>query len=554
MDEPTNLIAPSAPADLDDQRWQEARRRAAVIGPLASRLTVSQTDADAAGLELGLSTRTVYSLVRAWRRSGGSVPLLAPTRPPGGRGKYRTDPTVELIITEAIERYYLTAQKPRLSAVVKAIRRSCRVAGHKPPALNTVAARISALRPEQALAKREGGKAAHRLRAAPGSTPAARAPLDVIQIDHTSADIIVVEPTSRLPIGRPSLTIAIDEYSRCIVGICVTLEAPSATSVGLCLTHVATSKVHWLQKIGAACTWPMYGKPKRLFVDNGADFHSEGLRRGCEVHGITLDHRPIARPHYGGIVERVIGTAMRMIHELPGTTFSNVATSGAYNSDARAALTLSELEKWIALSICGPYHNEVHGTLREPPLARWQRGVKEFGDPVQAQNQRAFLIDFLPVVKRRIQRHGFVVDRIGYYCSALSPWIAEREHGEKFLIRRDPRDLSRIWVLDGKRNSYIEVPYRTLSNPPMTVWEHRAATKRLREEGRAKIDEHAIFKAVEQMRAISDGAIKNTRAARRNHVRRSHLKPNVAQKIPPPPALPDEGTDVARPFDDIEEW
>ena len=34
------------------------------------------------------------------------------------------------------------------------------------------------------------------------------------------------------------------------------------------------------------------------------------------------------QPHYGGIVERVIGTMMQLVHELPGTTFSNPAQRG----------------------------------------------------------------------------------------------------------------------------------------------------------------------------------------------------------------------------------
>jgi putative transposase len=387
---------------------------------------------------------------------------------------------------------------------------------------------------------------------AAGSTPEARAPLDVVQMDHTTIDAIVVDPVSRLPIGRPFLTIAIDEFSRCIVGLCVTLEAPSATSVGLCLTHVAMEKAPWLERIGANCAWPMCGKPKRLFVDNGADFHSEALHRGCEVHGIRLDFRP--RPHYGGIVERVIGTTMQLIHELPGTTFSNPKDRGEYDSDARSALTLTELEKWVAFAICGPYHQEVHGTLVQPPNAKWQSGIAEFGAPATVHSAQAFLVDFLPVLHRRIQRHGFVIDRIGYYARSLTPWIAARDHCGKFLIRSDPRDLSRIWVLDPKREVYLEVPYRTLSRPPITAWEHRAATKRLREEGRAQIDEGAIFKSIEQMRAITDDAVRRTRTARRNRVRRSHLRTAPGDI----PVLTIDSNvdraDAAKPFDDIEEW
>jgi hypothetical protein len=77
----------------------------------------------------------------------------------------------------------------------------------------------------------------------------------------------------------------------------------------------------------------------------------------------------------------------------------------------------------------------------------------------------------------------------------------------------------------------------------------------LREAGRAKIDEGAIFKAVEQMRAITDNAIRRSRAARRNHLRRSHLRVTVTPALPALDIDTDQSSaEVARPFDDIEEW
>lgn len=65
------------------------------------------------------------------------------------------------------------------------------------------------------------------------------------------------------------------------------------------------------------------------------------------------------RPHYGGIVERIIGTALQQIHELPGTTFSNPTERGQYDSEQMAALTLDELEKWLTLAVA-TYHGTVH--------------------------------------------------------------------------------------------------------------------------------------------------------------------------------------------------
>jgi putative transposase len=90
------------------------------------------------------------------------------------------------------------------------------------------------------------------------------------------------------------VTVAIDVASRCVVGLVVTLDAPSAMSVGLCLARTATGKQVWLEQLGVDAVWPMSGKPYELYVDYAAEFKSEALRRGCEQHGVALECRPPA--------------------------------------------------------------------------------------------------------------------------------------------------------------------------------------------------------------------------------------------------------------------
>ena len=114
-----------------------------------------------------------------------------------------------------------------------------------------------------------------------------------------------------------------------------------------------------------------------------------------------------------------------------------------------------------------------------------------------------------------------MIDHVQYYCDALKPWIARRERLGRFVLRRDPRDISRIWVLDPDGGAYLEVPYRTLSRPPISAWEQKAAVDRLRELGRAEVDENALFAMVEQMREITDAAAAATRKARRDRERRA---------------------------------
>jgi putative transposase len=385
-----------------------------------------------------------------------------------------------------------------------------------------------------------------------------------VQIDHTPVDLILVDPIERQPIGRPWITVGIDVFSRTIAGFHVTLEPPSATSVGLCLAHIAADKTPWLEEIGVEADWPIIGRPRCVAVDNAKEFHSEAFERGCAQHDIAIDWRPPGRPQVGGIVERVIGTLMELVHGLLGTTFSNVMQRGRYDSGKAACLTLAELERWLAVAIAKFYHLRPHAGLEgEAPLPRYKAGVRALAlqgrTPPTPRNPRAFLIDFLPVIRRTLRRDGVVIDHIRYFSDALRPWIEESREPRRVLIRRDPRDLSRVYILDPDDGGYLEVPYRELSRPPASLWEHRLARARLRQRRRGEVDESALFAAIEEMRAIEVEARTSTRTTRRQRARRLGLRV-IEEPVPvaagePAPRL--DGLVASdgpiEPFD-VEEW
>jgi hypothetical protein len=64
-----------------DAAWEEARRRAALIGPLAAKEKTPASLAAKAGEQLGLSERTIYTLIRRYKASGGSLLSLVPSPP-----------------------------------------------------------------------------------------------------------------------------------------------------------------------------------------------------------------------------------------------------------------------------------------------------------------------------------------------------------------------------------------------------------------------------------------------------------------------------------------
>lgn len=541
---------------IDEKNWRIAKHRAEVIRPLAAKTRCPLALVQAAAAELDLSERQVFTLIKRCRASEGATASLVPGASDGGKGTSRIGQEREALLHSIINEVYLTPQRLTPEAVIRETRRRCQLAGMKPPGGNTIRRRLNALTAED---RRKRGESPARRTVISGATPAARHPLDTIQMDHTKVDIILVDPVERKPIGRPWITIAIDIFSRCIAGMHLSLEAPSATSVGLCLVHVASDKSQWLAERGVTTAWPIQGKPRRISVDNGAEFHSAAFERGCEQHGIAIHWRPPGQPEFGGIVERVIGSLMTLVHELPGTTFSNPAERGSYDSDRMACLTLEELEHWMAVAITGVYHRRAHAGLDgESPLSRYQAGMKAMASagelPPVIRSPRAFLIDFLPVLRRTVQRNGITVDRITYFCSALKPWIARRDPMEPVLVRRDPRDISRIYVYDPETSGYLEIPYRDLSRPSITLWEHRLAARRLRDERRTHIDEASLFRAVTELRAIEKKAAVSTRSARRNHTRRR------PERLPPPataqndPVVSSGAHQTLTPFSEIEEW
>ena len=467
------LTAPAA-------EWDLAVLRAEVIRPLAEQGAVGLEAADAAAARLGVSRRQVYVLVSRWRAGEGLPSDLLPGTSGGGRGGARLADAVEVVVREVLRTRYLTRQRRTVAAVCRDIARECKIRGLPAPSRGTVLRRIAGLDPVRTASARLGAEAVRTLRSAGGTPPEVTGLLERVQIDHTPVDVIVVDEQHRLPIGRPYITIEIDMASRCVAGMVVTLEAPSATSAGLCLAHMAVDKRPELEQLGVQAVWPMTGKPRELYLGNASEFHSEALRRGCEQHGIKLEYRPPGQPHFGGIVERVIGTMMQMVHELPGTTFSNPAARGGYDSDRKAVLTLRELQRWLALAVAC-YHGEVHDTLGRTPAGVWAEKAAADGPPATVTNATAFLVDFLPVI-RRIPVPYRVRDRPRAVLLRRAQAV-DRPPGAAGKVRAAPRPARhlRIWALDPDGNAYLEVGYRTLSRPPISLWEQQAAVARLRE-------------------------------------------------------------------------
>jgi len=423
---------------------------------------------------------------------------------------------------------------------------------------------------KETLRRREGSQAV-RNKYAPiqGAFPGANWPLAMVQIDHTPVDLILVDDVHRRPVGRPWITLAIDVFSRMVAGSYVSFDPPGTLAVGLCLAHAILPKERWLAKHEITTPWPVWGVMDSVHADNAKEFRGHMLRMACQEYGITLHWRPVARPHFGGHIERLLGTLNHEIHNLPGSTFSNPQARGTYDAEQHAAMTLSEFERWLSITVVEVYHQRLHSELGTTPLQKYEEGI--FGTaerpgrglPDRFIEERRLRLDFMSYQERTVQRHGLVIDEIQYYDDVLKPWVnaadpsdATGKRKRKFIVRRDPRDISRVYFYDPELKQYCEIPYRNTAYPPMSVWELREVRRRLNEEGQKVINEALIFDAYNRLRALEAEAVLETKKARRAAQRRrgrAEVEPPRPEGLTLGPDAPLASADEIQPFDEIEE-
>jgi putative transposase len=510
-----------------ENEWAVARAREAVIRPLAEGGAVTSNDIGQAMRKLGVSRALVYRLIQRYRRRPQTSSLL-PFKRGLGTNSRLLNKAVEDLIAKSIREFYLKLERPTMAAVFQEVKGRCDQIGLRAPNYRTVRRRVAELDPALVLRRRQGAKAAQeKFGPVLASTLRAAYPMDVLQIDHTLADVILVDQEHRLPIGRPWLSLAIDVASRTVPGFHVGIDPPSALAVSLVLTHAVLPKTQWLaDRELDTLEWPTAGIPERVHLDNAKEFHSEALLRGCQEHGMEIEHRPPLEPHFGGHIERLIGTMMGAVHLLPGTTFSNPQEKASYDSEGAAVLTLPELERWLALQIAGVYHLTPHSALGKTPLEAWKEGVAARKSPLRfPADATEFFLDFLPAVPRLIQKDGIHFHGIRYWSSVLSPWAGRLR--EPLLVKYDPRNIGRVYVRDPSGRHW-QIPYADLGQPPIALWELLDARRRLLEGQNREVSERATFANILEQRRIVQEATRNSRERRRHERTRAAAQPDPA--------------------------
>ena len=510
-------------SEINDSEYNEAKRRYEAILPLLEK-NLSRKDSVEYSKKIGIHFTTLYRWQERYKSTGTILGLIS-NKVGAKKGNTRLNSEIEILIKRIIDSYYLTIQKPSVQSVVDKVLAECKKMNIIAPHSNTIRNRIESITEYEKL-KKQGNRGIARTKYEPAPNKfEADYPLQLIEIDHTPCDIILVDDEHRLPIGRPWITVAIDIYSRMIVGYYLSMNAPSVTSVGMCVSNTILPKDTLLAKFDVNANWNVWGFPETIHVDNGADFRADAVKKAGLAHGINIEFRPVGRANFGGHIERVIGTLMHEIHNLPGTTFSNIKQRGEYDSDANASMTFFEFEKWLVTFITKIYHKRVHNSLSLTPEQQWEEGL--FGDEnsigfiQKPSSNSTIILDFLPIYERTIQKNGVNIDGLNYYEHVLRTKINQTENGKKkqFIFKRDPRDIRYVWFYEESTKEYFKIPVANQNMPSMTAWEFDSIKTNLKNKGLKRVNQDAILEAREELHNQIQLSVKNSKKARRDSQR-----------------------------------
>lgn len=319
----------------------------------------------------------------------------------------------------------------------------------------------------------------------------------VWQCDHTRADLMVVDGQGD-PLGCPTLTTVIDTYSRCIVGIHLSMAYPSAAVTCLALRHAILPK-QYRHDYEPQTLWESYGVPQYLYTDAGSDFTSSHIDQVANSIGIVLCLR--RRPSDGGIVERPFGTLnTEFFSTLPGYTTRRLKPhKKAVEADAR--LTLEQLEGLLIRYIVDNYNQQPDTrTGEESRMARWRSGLMA---QASALEERELDLLLMRQDRRRVYRGGYIrFANLLYKGEYLEGYV-----GQQVVLRYNPSDITSLYIYrsQGERDVFLTRAHaQNLETERLSLSEAKAISRRLRQVRQEITNESVLTEIRDRTRFVAD--------------------------------------------------
>jgi putative transposase len=302
--------------------------------------------------------------------------------------------------------------------------------------------------------------------------------LDVVMIDSTVADAwCVLDDETLLPLGRPTITIAVDLFTRMVLAVVVTFEPPSLFTTMAALKRVNVNKRDINER------WPKihrtsdgWGKPTMVVVDNELSQIGKSYQAACEDAKINVRWAPIKRPQYKAVVERIFLTIKQLLLDrLPGGLPHKPDLMRRLGIDPAkiSTITMDKLTELLNQAINDIYHYREHGTLGIPPALAWEKSKAKHKRPYIGDHQ--FLESAFGVLRDgTLTTSGLTFDRLTFHdpfitqtllsdLACTTPRRSRRKSPLSSLNVRvsfkfNPANIDTIYVWNPKTKKYVSLP------------------------------------------------------------------------------------------------
>jgi len=175
------------------------------------------------------------------------------------------------------------------------------------------------------------------------------------EVDATIADVYLLSADRQRVIGRPTLYVVVDVFSRMVTGFYIGLENPSYVTAMNALSTSMLDKSELCARYGAEITseqWPTVGVPDAILADRG-ELLGHQIESLEKAFGVRIETTPPYRGDAKGIVERYFRTLQAEFKPFtPGVvTGTKVRKQGGKDYRLDATLTLDDFTQIMVASI-----------------------------------------------------------------------------------------------------------------------------------------------------------------------------------------------------------
>lgn len=353
------------------------------------------------------------------------------------------------------------------------------------------------------------------------STAGVLGPGSRYEIDATIADIYLLSSDRQRIIGRPTLYVVVDVFSRMVTGFYIGLESPSYVTAMQALSTAMTNKVELCQSYGFDIQpeqWPTVGIPDALLADRG-ELLGHQIESLENAFGVRIEN---TRPYGGdakGIVERYFRTLQAEFKPFtPGVvTATRVKKRGGNDYRMDATLTLEDFSKIIVGSILrrnltavlDKYDRsaDMPDDLIPTPISLWEWGIRNRSGQLRNAPSDLMRMALLPRQKVTVSHLG--INCFGeYYTSPellKSGWLHRDSSLGRVALEAayNPADADQIYLFPEKGSNehwLCSLSDRSRQFRGRTMWELWTSKQAQRKAvACAKVDDEVSKRKLENM-------------------------------------------------------